>query len=215
MSNQPYLPWMNRAGFLRPTKKEEQMNTPNDKPVVGVLFTDPGKPIGEVVTYVDTSGKQHHSKPLMEIDLPELRMFKLLNGDMKVINESYWDEYEEQSQGMDDLERNTLISIANINIKGYIEILSMEFIQEFMKTLPYDRRITDVDQAILDKRIELSNILDELFKEHKNLVGYGHNGHEEAMELQDRYWKYFRGWMKSLLRWKYQSIGFDPDVWCK
>lgn len=219
MSNQPYLPWMNRAGLLRPTVKEEQMNPPNDKPVIGPLFTDPAKPIGEAVTYVDASGESHHSKPLMEIDLPELRMFKLANGDMKIIDEAYWDSYDELPQEREDIEHEFEIKSAFITMEMHLKKASIRRLDEIMEEMKNQDLNNDFEYNVLDEladRLLLNRIvIDKIFQDHKHNVGNGKDGHIYAMVLQHRFWTEFGGRMKSLLRLKYKVIGFDPDVWCK
>lgn len=219
MSKQPYLPWMNRAGLLRPNTKEEQMNNHNDKPVIGVLFTDPAKSIGEAVTYVDTSGKSYHSKPLMEINLPELRMLKLLNGEMKVINESYWDEYDDVTQEAEDLEREFEIKGAFITMEMHLKKASIRRLDEIVEDMKNHNLDDDFEINVRDEfanRLLINTMtIDKIFKDHKYNVAKGENGHAYAMVLQHRFWGEFGGRMKTLLRLKYLSIGFDPDVWCK
>ncbi|EBY9764006.1 hypothetical protein D5W64_12905 [Salmonella enterica subsp. enterica serovar Saintpaul] len=193
------------------------MNTNNDKPVADILFINPAKPIGEPVTYINASGKGYHSKPLMEIDIPEIRMFKMFNGEMKIINEDYWDTYDEIPQYREEIEREFEIKGTYITMEMHLKKASIRRLDEIQEELGVS--FADIDYNVEDEladRLLSNNIaIEKIFQDHKRNVCNGEDGHAYAMVLQDRFWKDFGGRMKTLLRLKYKAIGFDPDVWCK
>lgn len=160
-------------------KPDDQPGVPNLKPISGL-----GKRPDTVVV--------------------EMRYIDLVDGSKLVINDCYWDDYDELSQEQDDHDREFAINNALNDLNAIYKKVALEMTP----------RTADASKLAL-RTDEVKRVITRLFNMHKSAVmrtqqeGYGHS---LAMELQSQNWAIFKGQMKKILELHYKAIGWDPKV---
>lgn len=180
-----------------------------------------GRSIQEEVDTLSSSDKEEQMTdesfitPPKPTELTTLRSMTLVNGSVQYIDEGYWDGHDEDTQEYQDINRDYRIKSAQADVDKYVLLAAVNRAAEITKDMIASNVPVCYEVELEKCVIQFHKSLNLAFYHHKGQVLIGEDPHEYAMELQDLYWKTFAGRMKTLLRLKYQAIGFDPDVWCK
>lgn len=180
-----------------------------------------GKTLQEEVDSLPRSDKEEQMTsesfitPPKPTELTTLRSMTLVNGSIQYIDEGYWDGYDELAQERQELDREFLRESALIDLEKYYKLAAVKRVD----VLSVDVKDADIqfniESEINVHATQYAEGMDKAFKRHMREVLNGSDGHDAAIVLQGQLWGIFGGWTKTVLRLKYQAIGFDPDVWCK